>query len=159
LSGEHPRPKSVDIIPIIKRVAGKTAEPLSSKHTIKMNLPRHLFRYVDPDRIENVIENLILNAIEAMAEQNGKLTIEAGVTTRGAAMFSISDTGPGMTKEFIAVSSLSTVLDNEEKRSGTRTLTLPRDCRSQRRTHRSRFEGRCWYDFSRRATISLSRLA
>ncbi|PYS74061.1 MAG: hypothetical protein DMF69_02985 [Acidobacteria bacterium] len=101
LSGEHPRPKSVDLIPIIKRVAAKTAEPLRSKHTIETNLPRHLFAYVDPDRIENVIENLILNAIEAMAEQNGKLSIDAGVTTRGAAMFSISDTGPGLSKEFI----------------------------------------------------------
>jgi len=102
LSGEHPRPKSVDIIPIINRVAAKTAEPLRSKHTIEMNLPKHLFAYVDADRIENVIENLILNAVEAMAQQNGKLSIDAGVTTRGAAMFSVSDTGPGMSKEFIA---------------------------------------------------------
>jgi len=101
LSGEHPLPRSVDVVPIIKRVAAKTAEPVSSKHTIEMNLPGHLFAYVDPDRIENVIENLMLNAIEAMAEQNGKLSIEAGVTNRGAAMFSITDTGPGMSKEFI----------------------------------------------------------
>jgi signal transduction histidine kinase len=101
LSGEHPRPKSVDLIPIVKRVAAVTAEPLREKHIIEMKLPTNLFAYVDPERIENVIENLIINALEAMSDRSGKLTIEAGVTERGAAMFSVSDTGPGMSKTFI----------------------------------------------------------
>jgi signal transduction histidine kinase len=101
LSGEHPRPKSVDLVPIVKRIAAVTAEPLRGKHIIEIKLPKNLFAYVDPVRIENVIENLILNALEAMSDRNGKLTIEAGVTSRGAAMFSVSDTGPGMSKTFI----------------------------------------------------------
>jgi signal transduction histidine kinase len=101
LSGEHPKPKSLDLVVVIRQVAKLTAEPLREKHTIEMKLPDHLFVYADPERIEKVIENLILNALEAMAHQNGKLTIEAGLTSRGAATFSVSDTGPGMSRSFI----------------------------------------------------------
>lgn len=101
LSGEHPRPKSLDLVPILKRVAAMMAEPLSEKHQLEFKLPRTLFVYTDPERIEKVVENLILNALEAMADKSGKLTIEAGLTDRGAATFSVSDTGPGMSKSFI----------------------------------------------------------
>jgi len=101
LSGEHPRPKSIDLVPILKRVEAMTAEPLREKHTIEMKLPPNLFVFADPERIEKVIENLVLNALEAMAEKNGKLTIEAGLTSRGAATFSVSDTGPGISRSFI----------------------------------------------------------
>jgi signal transduction histidine kinase len=101
LSGEHAKPKSLDLIPVIKRVERLTAEPLREKHAIEMKLPVNLFVYADPERIEKVIENLILNALEAMAHQNGRLTIEAGLTARGAATFSVSDTGPGMSRTFI----------------------------------------------------------
>ena len=101
LSGEHPRPTSVDLVPILKRVASMTAEPVREKHQIELKLPRNLFVYTDPERIEKVVENLILNALEAMADKSGKLTIEAGLTARGAATFSVSDTGTGMSKTFI----------------------------------------------------------
>jgi signal transduction histidine kinase len=101
LSGEHPRPKSVDLVPLFRKVLSLTAEPLREKHHIEVNLPDHLLVYTDPDRIEKVLENLIINALEAMVDRNGKLTINAGFTDRGAATFSISDTGPGMSPEFI----------------------------------------------------------
>jgi signal transduction histidine kinase len=100
LSGEQPVPKTVDLIPILKRVAAMTAEPLREKHTIEMKLPPKLFAFADPERIEKVVENLIINALEAMSDRNGRLTIEAGLTSRGAASFSISDTGPGMSQAF-----------------------------------------------------------
>lgn len=101
LSGEHPRPKNVDLVPILKRVAAMFAEPMREKHSVELRLPRNLFVFTDPERIEKVIENLILNALEAMADKSGQLTIEAGLTPRGAATFSISDTGPGMSQTFI----------------------------------------------------------
>jgi len=101
LSGEHPRPKSVDLVPMMKKVVAMLAEPVREKHRIEINLPPNLFVYTDPDRIEKVIENFIINAIEAMADKSGKLVISAGLTTRGAATFSITDTGPGMSPEFI----------------------------------------------------------
>jgi signal transduction histidine kinase len=101
LSGEHPMPKSVDLVPIITRVAAMTAKQVSEKHEVELKLPANLFVFTDPERMERVIENLVINALEAMAEKKGKLSIEAGFTSRGAATFSVTDTGRGMSQSFI----------------------------------------------------------
>lgn len=101
LSGEHKRPADIDLVPILKRVSAMTAEPMRTKHSIVLRLPENVYALADAARIEEVIENLVLNALEAMVEPGGTLTIEAGYTTSGAPSFSISDTGPGMTRVFI----------------------------------------------------------
>lgn len=101
LSGEHKRPTKVDLVPIIQRVVAMTAEPLRGKHKIVLRLPQALFALADAARVEEVIENLVLNALEAMSEVGGMLTIEAGQTSSGAPTFSISDTGRGMSRTFI----------------------------------------------------------
>jgi signal transduction histidine kinase len=101
LSGEHKRPTNVDLVPIIQRVIATNAEPTRGKHKIVTRLPPSLFALVDPGRIEEVIENLLLNALEAMTEMGGTLTVEAGQTPNGAPMFSVSDTGRGMSRSFI----------------------------------------------------------
>ena len=101
LSGEHKRPTNVDLVPIIQRVIALTAEPLRSKHTIVMRLPQSLNAFVDAARIEEAIENLVLNALEAMVDKGGTLTIEAGQTPKGQPMFTVSDTGRGMSRSFI----------------------------------------------------------
>jgi len=101
LSGEHKRPTNVDLVPILKRVSAMTAEPLRIKHTIELRLPQSVFALIDEARIEEVAENLILNALEAMVQPGGTLTIEAGHTESGYPMFAIGDTGPGMSKIFI----------------------------------------------------------
>jgi signal transduction histidine kinase len=100
LSGEHKRPANVDLVPILKRVIAMTAEPTRGKHTIVTRLPQNLYALVDEARIEEVMENLVLNALEAM-EHGGTLTIEAGQTQNGAPTFSVSDTGRGMSRAFI----------------------------------------------------------
>jgi len=101
LSGEHKRPTKVDLVPILKRVVATTAEPLRSKHKIVLRLPPALFALADEARIEEVIENLVLNALEAMVEKGGTLTIEAGETAAGTPAFSVSDTGRGMSRSFV----------------------------------------------------------
>ena len=101
LSGEHKRPTKTDLIPILKRVMATTAEPMRGKHTIQTKLPANLFAMADAQRVEEVMENLILNALEAMSDRSGTLTIEAGPDENGAAWFTVSDTGPGMTRTFI----------------------------------------------------------
>jgi len=101
LSGEHKRPTNTDLVPILKRVSAMTAEPMRTKHTIVLCLPESVYALADAARIEEVIENLVLNALEAMVQPGGSLTIEAGYTTSGAPSFSISDTGPGMSRNFI----------------------------------------------------------
>ena len=101
LSGEHKRPTKVDLVPIIQRVIATNAEPTRGKHKIVTRLPPALFALVDAGRIEEVIENLVLNALEAMTEIGGTLTVEAGETPNGAPMISVSDTGRGMSRSFI----------------------------------------------------------
>ena len=101
LSGEHKRPTKTDLVPILKRAIAMTAEPVRGQHTIQTNLPNSLFALADAARIDEVIENLLLNAIEAMDSKSGTLRIEAGEDTNGAPTFSVSDTGPGMTRTFI----------------------------------------------------------
>ena len=100
LSGEHKRPANVDLVPILQRVIATHAEPARNKHRIVTRLPQSLFALVDAARIEEVMENLVLNALEAM-EVGGTLTVEAGPTPSGAPSFSIGDTGRGMSKSFI----------------------------------------------------------
>ena len=101
LSGEHKRPGNVDLVPIIQRVVSITAEPMRGKHSIVMRLPSTLPAFVDAARVEEVIENLVLNALEAMVDRGGTLTIEAGQTPDGQPMFSVRDTGRGMSRSFI----------------------------------------------------------
>lgn len=100
LSGEHKRPQNVDLVPILQRVIAMTAEPVRGKHSIVTRFPPSLYALVDEARIEEVIENLVLNALEAM-DKSGTLTVEAGQAPSGAPMFSVSDTGRGMTRTFI----------------------------------------------------------
>ncbi len=71
------------------------------KHKIELRLPDHVYALVDEARMEEVAENLILNALEAMVQPGGTLTIEAGQTETGHPMFAIGDSGPGMSKTFI----------------------------------------------------------
>ena len=100
LSGEFKRPRPTDLIPIIKRVLAQTVEPASSAHTVETHLPSSLMALADDERIEKVLENLVLNAIEAMGGESGKLTVEAGDDAQGFVFFSVTDTGPGMSEEF-----------------------------------------------------------
>jgi hypothetical protein len=101
LSGEHKRPRPVDLVPMLKRVLAIMAEPVSETHKTKAELPPSLFALADAERIEKVIENLVLNGLEAMARGNGTLTIKAGTTEDQEVFFSVTDTGMGMTPEFI----------------------------------------------------------
>jgi signal transduction histidine kinase len=100
LSGEHKRPAKVDLVPMMQRVIAMNAEPLRGKHKIVTRLPQSVYALVDAARIEEVMENLVLNALEAM-DKGGTLTIEAGYTPSGAPTFSVADTGNGMSKSFI----------------------------------------------------------
>ena len=101
LSGEHKRPTETDLVPILKRVMAMTAEPARGKHTIQTRLPAKLYALANAGRIEEVAENLILNALEAMGDKSGTLTVEAAPDEAGAPSFSVSDTGPGMSPMFI----------------------------------------------------------
>jgi len=101
LSGEHKRPQPVNLIPMLRQVISITAEPARDKHEIKVDLPETLFALVDLERMEKVVENLVINAREAMTRDGGTLSIGAGTTDNGKPFFSVSDTGEGMSERFI----------------------------------------------------------
>ncbi|MCA1555311.1 MAG: ATP-binding protein, partial [Acidobacteria bacterium] len=64
-------------------------------------LPDSLWTPIDAERIERVVENLIVNAFEAMGSRGGLLTVAAGEDSEELVFFSVEDTGPGMTEEFM----------------------------------------------------------
>lgn len=101
LSGEHKRPQPVDLVPMLRRVTSLIAEPAREKHQIRIDLPESLFALVDNERMNRVVENLIINALEAMSQKRGALGIAAGTTDDGKPFFSVSDTGEGMSQRFI----------------------------------------------------------
>src|SRR4051794_16445470 len=65
LSGEFKMPKPTDLVPLLQRVVRQIAEPVRGRHQIVVEVPRSLFAMVDGERIEKVMENLVLNAVEA----------------------------------------------------------------------------------------------
>lgn len=101
LSGEFKRPRPTDLVPLLSRVLVRTVDPLSGPHQVDLRLPPALFALVDAERMEKVIENLLLNALEAMSGKRGKLTLAAGAVEGKRVFFSVTDTGVGMTAEFI----------------------------------------------------------
>ena len=101
LSGEYKRPQPVDLVPLLTRVISLTAGQASGTHKIETRLPASVFALADGARIEKVMENLILNGLEAMSGKNGILTIEAGPDDAGTVFFSVTDTGVGMSPDFI----------------------------------------------------------
>ncbi len=101
LSGEHRRPQPTNLVPLLQRVISLVAKPSLGQHEIQVDLPEELFGLVDIERMEKVVENLIINAREAMNKQGGTLGIVAGTTADGKPFFSVSDTGEGISPSFI----------------------------------------------------------
>jgi signal transduction histidine kinase len=102
LSGEfrlNARP--TDLVPLVRRVLATNAEPSRPLYDIEANLPDQLVATFEPERIENVVENLVINALEAMGAKGGRLTVEAGQLGDDYVFVSVADTGAGMSDEFM----------------------------------------------------------
>ena len=68
--------------------------------TIRSELDEHVPDILaDRVQLQQVFMNLILNAIEAMKDTGGKLTIRSGLSPEGQLLISISDTGVGLPAE------------------------------------------------------------
>jgi signal transduction histidine kinase len=102
LSGEHKIPQPVDLVPMLRRISSQIAEPAAGEHKVNVDLPEKLIALVDAQRMEKVLENLIINALEAMHENPGQLTVSAGTNVDDKPFFSVSDSGEGMSQRFIA---------------------------------------------------------
>ena len=100
--------QSVDVNEAIKNTLEmmKNSPELSRPIRIEKNLTDNLWVYIDAQRLQQVIWNLVLNAVQGM-KNSGRLTITTAVRTNqsGAddkhklAEISIADTGPGILPE------------------------------------------------------------
>ena len=100
--------QSVDVNEVIKNTLEmmKNSPELSRPIRIEKNLTDNLWVYIDAQRLQQVIWNLVLNAVQGM-KNSGRLTITTAIRTNqsGAdnkhelAEISIADTGPGILPE------------------------------------------------------------
>jgi signal transduction histidine kinase len=137
LSGEYRRDsRPTDLVPIIRRVLAAQAEPSVPLYEIESHLPDKLVATVEAERIENVIENLVINGMEAMGAAGGRLTVEAGEEDERHVFISVSDTGVGMSEEFIQMRLFRPFSTTKTRGVGLGLFT----CREIVETHGGRFE-------------------
>ncbi|MDQ7032388.1 MAG: ATP-binding protein [Desulfonauticus sp.] len=74
---------------------------LPSHIQIKLDIPDNLNVKIDPQRIQQVLLNIILNAIQALDKNPGTITISAYIKDHSL-YFSIEDTGPGIPKTLLS---------------------------------------------------------
>ncbi len=91
--------ESSNLTTLVERVIQRTAGQVTNRYKISAQLTPDLYATVDGKAIERVIENLVINALEAMPD-GGSLKVST-VSDNGNAIISVSDTGKGMTEDFM----------------------------------------------------------
>jgi PAS domain S-box-containing protein len=99
--GKPPERQRVDVKAIIREMTALFRnEAVRHSITIHPELDRDVPRVLgDRVQLQQVFMNLMLNAIEAMRETGGKLTVSSRLTPEGQLLISISDTGVGLPAE------------------------------------------------------------
>lgn len=138
LSGEYRiAARPTDLVQIIRRVLETNAYPLRPLYDVEARLPDKLVATVEPERMENVIENLVINALEAMGSKGaGKLTVEAGTMPNDLVFFGVADTGVGMSEEFVKTRLFRPFSTTKSKGIGLGLFT----CKEIVETHGGRLE-------------------
>lgn len=91
--------QTADLSAIVERLLKRIGGNADARYEISPTLLPRLNVSIDAKAIERVIENLIINALEAMPD-GGRLTVATRVENE-AAIITIADTGKGMSEEFI----------------------------------------------------------
>ncbi|MBU1318273.1 MAG: ATP-binding protein [candidate division Zixibacteria bacterium] len=99
-----PNIQLVSVSDLLRRVGQLMAEQ-SESHSIdlkiKIESPNIQLR-ADPELIEQVLINLVLNSIHALADkQNPSIELRSGLDSRGRAVITVADNGPGIDSEVI----------------------------------------------------------
>src|SRR6266436_3422262 len=99
--GMHPERGIVDLKDIIREMTALLRKE-AVRHSIKIHSELHEDMpnvLADRVQLQQVFMNLMLNAIDAMKDTGGKLTISSRLTPEGQLIVSISDTGVGLPAE------------------------------------------------------------
>src|ERR1700726_3108018 len=99
--GKPPKREIVDIRAIVREMAAlfrteATRHSVTIHSEVDADTPKIV---ADRVQLQQVLMNLMLNAIEAMKETGGELTLRARLNPEGQLVFSISDTGVGLPAE------------------------------------------------------------
>lgn len=99
---QEPKPQQHDLVQIIQRAIG-FIRPLAEEKaiTITADLGQEpIYKQVDEDMIYRVFLNILINGIQATAN-DGTVRVTASRDTDGRAVVRIADTGCGMTEEMV----------------------------------------------------------
>jgi hypothetical protein len=92
-------PRSISLAPAIESWLDELSTQIPSRITTERRIGWTPDVLADPDQLRSVLQNLILNAVEAIPD-TGTITVET-YTDNGAALLRVSDTGRGMSPEFV----------------------------------------------------------
>lgn len=99
-----PKP-NFQIFPIVEQFdqISRLMRPQVDKKAIDFQVkvvPQSLELTADPELVEQVLINLVLNAVEAVSSQeDGRVELTAGLNDKGRVTIQVSDNGPGMSRE------------------------------------------------------------
>jgi signal transduction histidine kinase len=88
---------SVDLVPLVHGVVA-TMQATTADHQIIARLPAEVKAYVDPLRIEQVLTNLIDNAIKFSSGPD-PIDVDLSVTSLGIVRLAVTDRGQGIPPE------------------------------------------------------------
>lgn len=88
-----------DLTHLVERVLQRTANQATSKYNLTAKLTPNLLATVDGKAVERVVENLVINALEAMPDGGNLFVLTT--TENDHAVISVADTGKGMTEDFM----------------------------------------------------------
>jgi two-component system, OmpR family, sensor kinase len=93
--------QTVDLVPLVQEIV---AEFRSVHEDIKLQIPTELRVHADPDRITQVLENLLANAVKH-GEEQVPITVGAGLEQNGDGCWAeirVQAAGPGIPREQLA---------------------------------------------------------
>ncbi len=98
-----PRTDNLELSPLIQTAAELvTGEAHTKAAEISINIPRQASHVrADPEQLSRVFLNLFNNALEALPDRNGKITVTAHRNDSGEIVVELSDNGCGMDRETV----------------------------------------------------------
>ncbi|HVL49038.1 MAG TPA: PAS domain S-box protein [Candidatus Thermoplasmatota archaeon] len=94
-------PRNADLVTVLAAIEEMYA-PLAAerKLTFEVVAPATLTAHFDPDRIQQVLENLVVNALK-FTPAEGRVRIRAAKDAAGGAVIEVEDTGPGIPADLL----------------------------------------------------------